>query len=317
MSQLSLDLYKKMYLIREAEQEICREYKNDEMKTPMHMSMGSEAISVGVCEALGDKGQIWGTYRSHGTYLARTGDINGFFAELYGKASGPGAGKAGSMHLANPDKGVIMNSAVVATTISPALGGAFTSRYLNNNKINAVFFGDGAVDEGPFWESINMASLWKLPLLFVYEDNGFAIHTSAAMRHGYNNIIDIIRQYRCHCLEYSGTNVHRIFQLTKSAVSYLEYGPVFMSLKYYRYLEHVGVNEDFHPSYRDENEFLEWEKIDPVKIQRQKLIDAGLVDVVSLIENETKAKIKIAIDLAKAAPYPEPEELYKEVYNGE
>lgn len=315
MSKLLLALYKKMYLIRESENEICREYKNDEMKTPMHMSMGEEAITVGVCAALGDKARVWGTYRSHALYLARTGDINGFFAELYGKVTGPGGGRAGSMHLADPDKGVMAASAVVATTIPPALGAAFASRILSDGKINVAFFGDGAADEGAFWESINMASLWQLPVIFVYQDNGLAIHTPTTRRHGYNNVADIVRRYRCHCLEYGSTDVVEIFKMTKSAVAHLKNGPVFMSFKYYRYLEHVGVNEDFNAGYRDKKEFLEWQKIDPVDTLKQRLIDNGFIDSVAQIEIEALAQIKNAVAEAKKAPYPAPEALYEGVYN--
>lgn len=315
MPELLLDLYKKMYLIREAEKAIQLEYPNDEMKTPMHMSMGEEAIAVGVCAALGDRAQIWGTYRSHAIYLAQTGDIDGFFAEMYGKATGPGGGKAGSMHLADPDKGLMMTSAVVATNISPALGGAFTSQILNNNKINVAFFGDGATDEGPFWESVNLASLWKLPVIFVCEDNGLAIHASTAIRRGYKNLIDLIKQFNCYCLEYDGTDVEKIFEMTKSAIDHLKDGPVFMSLRYYRYLEHVGVREDFNAGYRSRDEFLEWNKIDPIAIKREELIKAGLEKDVNIIQTDVLNQIQLALELAKNAPYPEPEELYKGVYD--
>lgn len=316
MSLSSLDLYKKMYLIREAEKAIQTEYSNDQMKTPMHMSMGEEAIAVGVCAALGDRAQVWGTYRSHATYLARTEDVNGFFAELYGKATGPGGGRAGSMHLADPDKGVMLTSAVVATSISPALGAAFTSQVLNDGKINVTFFGDGAVDEGAFWESINLASLWKLPVIFVCEDNGLAIHASTTIRHGYENLTNIIKQYKCHCVAYDGTDVHKIFNMAKSAIDHLKNGPVFMSFKYYRYLEHVGVREDFNAGYRDRSEYLEWMKKDPVATQRQRLLDANMVNAVTEIENNVMAQIKNAIELAKTAPYPENETIYEGVYDG-
>lgn len=316
MSYLLLDLYKKMYLIREAEKTVRVEYAHDEMKTPMHMSMGEEAIAVGVCAALNDKAQVWGTYRSHALYLARTGDINGFFAEFYGKATGPGGGKAGSMHLADPNKGVMVTSAVVGTTIPLALGGAFSSSVLGNNKINVVFFGDGAVDEGVFWESINLASLWKLPIIFVYEDNDLAIHASTTIRHGYRNITDIIKQYRCFCREYNGTDVKIIFDITHSAVDHLVCGPVFLSFKYYRYLEHVGVNEDFNAGYRSKEEFLQWRRVDPVDMLRAKLVDMGLFSEVIKIEIYILNKIKSAITLAKSAPYPEPQQLQEGVYYG-
>lgn len=317
MLELPLALYKKMFLLREAEKAIQIEYPNDEMKTPMHMSMGEEAIAVGVCAALGDRAQVWGTYRSHAINLARTGDINGFFAELYGKTTGPGGGKAGSMHLADPDKGVMMTSAVVATPIPLALGAAFSNSVLSGNKINVVFFGDGATDEGVFWESINLASLWRLPVLFVCEDNGLAIHASTAMRRGYASLTDIIKQYKCHCLEYDGTDVKKIFEMTKSAIDHLKNGPVFMSLKYYRYLEHVGINEDFNAAYRDKKEFLEWKKVDPIDLQRRRLTGAGFFGEVVKIEIDILNQIENAVDLAKNAPYPKLEQLYEGVCGGE
>ncbi len=314
-ANLSLDLYRKMYLIRQAEKKIIQEYSHDEMKTPMHMSMGEEAIAAGVCTALEGRHQIFSTYRSHAVYLAATEDINGFFAELYGKASGPAGGKAGSMHLANPEKGVMFSSAVVGTNIAPALGNAFANHYLDNNKIAVVFFGDGAVDEGVFWESINLACLWKLPVLFVYEDNGLAIHAHTASRHSYANLAVIVKQFGCHCVKYPGTEVEEIFNLTKTALEHLESGPILMSLKYYRYLEHVGTNEDFEAGYRPKEEFLKWREKDPVDMQRAKLIKAGLENEVIKIEETVIRQIDQAIILAQNAPFPEPKDLYHGVYD--
>lgn len=315
MPLLLLDLYKKMFLLREAEKAIQAEYCNDEMKTPMHMSMGSEAIAVGVCAALGDVAQVWGTYRSHAIYLARTGDVEGFFAELYGKSTGPGGGRAGSMHLADPDKGVMMTSAVVATSISPALGGAFASKVLNDGKINVAFFGDGATDEGAFWESVNLASLWQLPVILVCEDNGLAIHTPTTVRRGYDSLGEMLKEFRCHFLEYAGTDVQQVYNLAIIAIEHCDYRPVILSFKYYRYLEHVGVNEDFNAGYRSKDQFLEWKKNDPIDIQRKKLISAGLAEETAKAEFDVLDQIKDAIALAKAAPYPAPEELHSGVYN--
>ncbi len=318
-TEISLELYGRMYRIRKSEEKIIEEYFNDAMKTPMHMSMGSEAIAAGVCTALDDAAQIWGTYRSHATYLARTKDVNGFFTELYGKVTGPGGGKAGSMHLADPEQGLVMASAVVATNISPALGAAFANKILKNHDIAVTFFGDGAVDEGVFWESINLASVLSLPVLFVYEDNGLAIHTSAKSRHGYDNIGNLIKQYaNWHYLEYGGTDVEEIFQLTANAYfGQLMRGPVFLSLKYYRYLEHVGVNEDFKAGYRSREEFEKWQKIDPLTVQKNRLTDLGLAKEVSRLETEILNQIEEAVTYAKSSPYPEPGALYEGVYDDE
>ena len=191
---LNVRLYEKMYLIRKAEEAIQEYYPEDDMKTPMHMSMGEEAIVAGVCEALDPEDQVLGTYRSHALYLAKTSETNRFFAEMYGKATGVARGKAGSMHLSSFEHGLLCSSAIVASSIPVALGVAFANKYKNRNKKVVVFFGDGAVDEGSFWESVNFAGLKKLPLLFVCEDNGLAVHTRREDRQGYSSINKVISQ---------------------------------------------------------------------------------------------------------------------------
>src|ERR1700741_1934854 len=148
MKDLNLALYRKLYLIRRAEQAIRDHYMSDAMKTPMHMSTGEEAICAGVCQALRKQDQIIGTYRTHGIYLAKTGETDKFFAEMYGRESGMAKGKAGSMHLTAPEAGLICTSAIVGTTIPVAVGAAFAAREKKQDKVVAVFFGDGAIDEG-------------------------------------------------------------------------------------------------------------------------------------------------------------------------
>jgi TPP-dependent pyruvate/acetoin dehydrogenase alpha subunit len=217
MSDLSWNLYRDLFLCREAEEAIIREYLSDEMKTPMHMSMGAEAIAAGVCRALGPQGQVVGTYRSHAIYLCRTGETDLFFAEMYGKASGMGHGKGGSMHLSAPDSGLIGTSAIVASGLPVAVGAAFANRQKNNGKVVAVFFGDGAVDEGVFWESVNAACLWRLPVLFVCEDNGLAVHTASSARRGYQDLPTILSQFNCKVFRDDTTDVERIHALARAA----------------------------------------------------------------------------------------------------
>src|SRR5688572_26468160 len=157
-----VEIYKTLYLIRKSEELIIKHYKEDEMKTPMHMSMGEEAIVVGIVAALQKKDQAFGAYRSHALYLAKTGDVDGFFGELYGKVTGIAHGKAGSMHLAYPARNMMLTSAVVGTTIPVAVGAALANQIQKKQRVVAAFFGDGALDEGVFWESLNFACLKKL-----------------------------------------------------------------------------------------------------------------------------------------------------------
>ncbi len=175
-------LYRAMYRIRRLEEEVARVYPSDKIKSPVHLSIGQEAVSVGVCEALEPQDIVFGTYRGHALYLAKGGDMRRMVAELYGKATGCTGGKGGSMHLIDSDRGVMGTSAVVGTTIANAVGYAYALRYRRRNAIVASFFGDGATEEGVFAESLNFAALKKLPILFVCENNQYAIHTHQSRR---------------------------------------------------------------------------------------------------------------------------------------
>lgn len=314
---LNLELYKKMYLIRCAERAIIENYSSDEMKTPMHMSMGEEAIAAGVCQALSTRDQVFGTYRSHALYLAKVGETDKFFAEMYGRANGVVGGKGGSMHLSLPEKGFVATSAVVASTIPVALGAAFANKYKHNKKIVVSFFGDGAPDEGVFWECINFAGLQKLPILFVCEDNDLAVHTKKQLRISYHSITEIVAKFNFESLESNSTDAEKIYALTKRILSSMKKmdKPGFLHLSYYRYLEHVGVNKDFDAGYRSIHEFKKWFKKDPLKILREKLLDGGVKEKeIIKLEKSIEIQISKSINLARKSPFPKIQEIYKNVF---
>ncbi len=175
-------LYRSIYRIRRVEEEIARIYPSDQIKSPVHLSIGQEAVSVAVCEALERRDVVFGTYRGHALYLAKGGDLRRLMAELFGKATGCARGKGGSMHLVHTAAGVMGTSAVVGTTIANAVGFAYALQYRQEDKIVASFFGDGATEEGVFAESLNFAALKRLPILFVCENNQYAIHTRQQRR---------------------------------------------------------------------------------------------------------------------------------------
>ena len=166
----SLKLYRGLFFARRCEEYIIKHYPEDEMRTPMHMSMGQEFIPVGICQGLEGRGDIFSSYRSHAPFLAQTMDSDRFFGEMYGRVNGTAEGKSGSMHLAAPECGHIMASGVVATTIPIAVGAAFANQRRQNGRTAVVFLGDGAVEAGVFLESVNVASLYRLPVFFVCED---------------------------------------------------------------------------------------------------------------------------------------------------
>jgi acetoin:2,6-dichlorophenolindophenol oxidoreductase subunit alpha len=315
MKDLNIELYRKLYLIRRSEDLIRQNYFDDKMKTPMHMSTGGEAICAGVCHALAESDQVMGTYRSHGIYLAKSGETDRFFAEMYGKATGMAKGKAGSMHLTSPESGLICTSAIVGTTIPVAVGAAYANKMQKNGKAVAVFFGDGAIDEGVFWESLNSACVMKLPVLFVCEDNDIAVHIPGRERHGYRSINEIVERFDCGVFTSDSTDVEVIHNLTLDALKAMrENGrPSFMHLKYFRYLEHVGVNEDFNQGYRDRTEYERWRSRDPVETQRAKLLKWLKEDEIKSIESGIDARIEDSVRKADAAPFSGPRELYEDV----
>ncbi len=317
MKKQSLELYKKMFLIRTCEEKIRELYPQDQIKTPTHLAIGEEAIAVGITTATGPNNQIYGTYRNHGIYLAKTGETDAFFAELFGKKSGLSKGKAGSMHIMAPDKDFMVTSAIVGSTIPAAVGAAFANRYRGENKTVVVFFGDGAIDEGAFWESLNFACLKKLPIVFVCEDNAYAIHTHEKDRHGYSSISNIAAQFNCISQEYAGTDVEEIYALTLKALSVQKRRPqpIFLHLHYYRYLEHVGINYDFQFGYRSEREYKKWFKKDPLLLQRNRLISEG-INVTSLIalEQEIVNQVQKSVNKAQLAPFPKENELLTDVF---
>ena len=317
MLRLNLDLYRKLYLIRRSEEKIRQHYMEDEMKTPMHMSMGGEAIAVGICHALKAEDQVFGTYRSHAIYLAKTQETDDFFAEIYGKDTALLKGKGGSMHLCAPESAFMGTSAVVASIVPVAVGAAFANKQQDNGRLVAVFFGDGAIDEGDFWESLNVACLMKLPVLFVCEDNGLAVHTATYKRHGYASITDIVSKFNCNVLKENTTDAEVIYKLTRKAIKLIKTTqmPCFMHLRYYRYLEHVGINEDFDAGYRPIEEFEEWHKKDPINLQREKIIlKYGIGEEVVRLEREIDNQIENSLRLAKEAPFAKVNELYKGVF---
>ena len=317
MTSLNIELYKKLYLIRKAEEAIRRHYCEDEMKTPVHLSLGEEAIATGVTQALSPQDQFFGTYRSHGIYLARTGETDQFFAEMYGKKTGLLKGRAGSMHLSSSEVGMMGTSAIVAGIIPVAVGAGYAAKISDIDRVVAVFFGDGATEEGAFWESFNIACLLKLPVLFICEDNELAVFTKKIYRRGYDSLPAILEHFHCTVMTESTTDVERIYHVTLMAIDTIKnkQQPCFLNLSYYRYMEHVGVCEDFNAGYRSRDEFEEWLKVDPVKIQREKLLSLGCdQDEIQNIEEKIDRQIECSIKLARQAPFAGTDELYREVY---
>ena len=256
--------------IRLVEEKIIELYPTDLIQSPVHLSIGQEAVAVGVCEALDSSDLIFPNYRGHSFFLARGGDLGQFFAELMGRQTGMSKGKAGSMHLADPSHGVMGASAVVASTISHAAGAALAEKIKSGGASNRLFipiFGDGATEQGVFFETLNFAALHHLPVLFVLEDNSLAVHTSLADRQAFS-IRKICESFGIEYFEEPhGFDPALVAAVARRAIESIRGagGPALLRVKTMRYREHVGPGEDFDAGYRQTAEVDAWKAKDPLE----------------------------------------------------
>jgi pyruvate dehydrogenase E1 component alpha subunit len=308
-------IYRSLRLIRRTEEEVARIYPTDRIKSPVHLSIGQEAVAVGVCDALADDDVVSGTYRGHATYLAKGGDLKAMMAELYGKATGCARGKGGSMHLVEMSKNVLGASAVVGTTIPLAVGYALALRREGKGRVAASFFGDGATEEGVFYESLNFASLHKLPVVFVCENNFYAIHTPISKRWASEALCGRVSNFGIPTHRITDSDVFAIRRIVADCVADMREGggPVFLECHTYRWREHVGPMEDYEAGYRDRTDMETWRTTDQVE-RVGALVDANTRRRVNL---EIEKEIQAAIDFAEQSPFPGPEELYAHVFAGQ
>lgn len=305
-------LYRKLRLIRRAEEEIARIYPSDKIRSPVHLSIGQEAVAVGICDVLRSDDAVSASYRSHAAHIAKGGSLPAMFAELYGKGSGCARGKGGSMHLIDMEHYILGASAVVGTTIPVAVGYALALKRRGTDRLIAAFFGDGAVEEGVFYESLNFAALHKVPILFVCENNGYAIHTPISKRWSTRRLTERVETFGIPAHEIGGSDVLEIREKAAQACAAIRQGsgPVFLECHTYRWKEHVGPNEDYEAGYRSRAELIPWLENDQVRVMGTRL-DPGTRET---IDAEVEQEIAAAIEFAESSPWPEPGELHTHVY---
>ena len=311
-------LYEKLLLIRRFEEKIAEIYHTDVIKSPVHLSIGQEAVAVGVCQALEHDDLVSNTYRCHATHIAKGGDLNRMMAELYGKKNGCAGGKAGSMHLIDINKGILGASAVVGTTIPVATGYSLAlkreAKQTGKQRVIASFFGDGATEEGCFSESINFAALHKLPIIFICENNKLAIHNPIERRWASNKICQRIETYGIETHQITDGDIFKINETTEQAVKKIknnpDSGPIFIECFTYRYREHVGPNEDLDEGYRDLKEYQQWRKNDQITRLESMLPEQEALSLKHKIEEQ----LQEAIRYSERSAFPGKEDLYQNVY---
>ncbi len=307
-------LYRSLRRIRRVEEEVARIYPTDKIKSPVHLSIGQEAVAVGACDPLRPDDVVFMTYRGHAAYLAKGGDLNKMVAELYGKATGCARGKGGSMHLVDVEHGVMGASAVVGTTIPHAVGYAYAMRYLKKDRIVVSMFGDGAAEEGAYHESLNFAALKQLPVIFICENNLYAIHSHQLARQRGGNLCERARSYGMPAERIEGNDIIAIRAKVSLAAAELRAGsppgPRFLECLTYRWKEHVGPGEDYHLGYRTREEARPWIESDPMERLGASLPPERREE----IDRDVEEEVRVAFDFAERSPFPEPESLYADVF---
>ncbi|KZR90588.1 alpha-ketoacid dehydrogenase subunit alpha/beta [Synechococcus sp. MIT S9508] len=265
-----MQLLRAMTRIRMVEEEIARRYPEQEMRCPVHLSIGQEAAAVGICAALKDTDWTFSGHRNHAHYLAKGGDLKAMLAEIYGKATGCCGGKGGSMHLTDRACGFIGATPIVGSTVPIAVGAALTAQREGKGRVVVVFLGDGAMEAGVVHESLNFAALKSLPILFACENNLYSVYSPLGVRQPSNRTIgQVAAGHGVEVIYADGNNVDDIYGKARDAVEKLRVGgmPVFMEMPTYRWREHCGPGYDNNIGYRSEQEFLDWKENDPLRIQ--------------------------------------------------
>ncbi|MEE9276962.1 MAG: thiamine pyrophosphate-dependent dehydrogenase E1 component subunit alpha [Dehalococcoidia bacterium] len=309
-------IYERMVLIREFEERAGTLMEEARIAGAVHLYVGQEAVAVGVCSALTDTDYITSTHRGHGHLLAKGGDPNRMYAELFGKATGYCKGKGGSMHIADLDLGILGANGIVGAGAPIALGAAFASKYRNDGRVTVCFFGDGASNEGTFHEAANMTALYKLPLVFVCENNLYGEFTRQADHQPIKDVADRASGYNMPGLSIDGMDVIAVYEAASAAIDRARRGegPTLLECKTYRFYDHVG--RDFGVLKRDEDEVAYWRSRDPLPYFREQLLDQGVLtgaDADAIVER-TRDRIEEAVNFADESPDPDPATLLDDVY---
>lgn len=314
---LSLLGYRRMVRIRRFEEEAMQRAMAGEF-SGMHSSSGQEAAIVGACLALRDDDYITGTHRSHGHPIGKGADLKPLMAELYGKATGICKGRGGSMHLADRKVGIIGESAIVGGGIPLATGAGLSIQVRGTDQVSLCFFGDGAANQGTFGESLNLAAIWKLPVIFFCENNLYAISTPVAKSHGQPDIALRAAGYGLPGVIVDGQDLARVHTVTAAAVNRARQGggPTLIEAKTYRFEEHC-FNLQVPIPYRTPQELERYKtQRDPLVLYRREMLKGGITQArIEAIDSEVASEVAEAVAFARQSPLPDPGEVYDYLFS--
>jgi acetoin:2,6-dichlorophenolindophenol oxidoreductase subunit alpha len=309
------ELYARMALIRNFEQAAYRAYERNELEGTIHASIGQEGVAVGVAAALRASDKMLSHHRGHGHALAKGVNVRRLMAELFGRADGVCGGKGGSMHVADVKCGFLGSLAVVGSSIPLAVGVALAARRADEDAVCVVFFGDGGVNQGVLYEAMNLAAIWKLGVVFVCENNAYAITTPARKVTAGEGVRTRAQAFGLSALRVDGQDVEEVAGATGTLVAQARAGqPALLECLTYRFLGH-SRSDPAHGRYRSREEVERWQGRDPLAVLAA---NANLDDDTCMrLEAQAQAQVHEAIEFARASPHPTPEELAKDVWGDE
>ena len=317
--ELAQHLLREMERIRLVEETIADRYPQQQMRCPVHLSIGQEAPAAGVCSALRADDQAMSGHRSHAHYLAKGGNLEAMIAEMHGRVTGCCGGRGGSMHLIDRAAGFVGAVPIVGSTIPIATGLAFADKLRGRDRVTVAFLGDAATEEGVFHESINFAQLHRLPIVYVCENNLYSVYSPMRVRQSDTRAIhQIAAGHGLLTRQGDGNDVLAVHDLASAAAAHARSGagPVFLELATYRWREHCGPGWDNNIGYRSEDEYEAWRALDPIAALQRRLTEAGAFDPVAHAHEiqAIQTEIDRAFAAAEAAPYPVSASMEQHVY---
>lgn len=309
-----IELFRTMYKIRQFERAAYELYIKNLIRGSIHLYIGEEAIAAGICINLKKDDCITSTHRGHGHCIAKGSKIKLMMAELLGKKTGLCKGKGGSMHIADPGIGIFGANGIVGGGIGIATGLAYASKYFDLRKVVVCFFGEGASNQGVLFEVMNMASLWKLPIIYVCENNYYALSTPYERAVSNNSMINRAKQFGLEAITIDGNDVEEVYMVTKKFIKNARENskPSFIEALTYRWMGHFLGDREV---YRTKEEVNEWKKKCPINCYEKKLLRLGYKEKeIEKIKSEIDKEIKKAVDFALESPEPELESIFEDIY---
>lgn len=315
------ELFRQMLRARAVEETIAERYAEQEMRCPVHLSIGQEAVAVGVCAALAQSDYCMSSHRGHAHYLAKGGNLRAMIAEIYGRATGCCSGKGGSMHLMDLEANMMGCTPIVGSSLPVAVGLAFATTMRSESRVTAVFFGEGTTEEGVFAECLNFALLKQLPIVFVCENNLYSVYSPMEVRQpAARDRCAIARAHGLQAAIGNGNDVEEVYRIARDAVAHARRGggPSFIEFDTYRWREHCGPNFDNDIGYRTEEEYLTWRARCPVETYERRLVDESVLarDAPAAMLAAIRAEIDDAFRFARESPFPSAAELGTHLYAG-